>query len=138
MDGLAIADRARKAAVALALASLACGQASSTTSTSTPLPEPGPVASPPYYVTVTATGVTPQVTHLWQGRAVFFRNDDSRAHSLSADPHPSHLECFGRLNLGVLRPREVREITDMPVNACFFHSEEDPSNRAFWGVVVAH
>ena len=80
MDGLRIADWARKAAVALSLASLACGQASSTTSTSTPLPEPGPVPSPPYYVTVTATSVTPQVTHVWQGRTVFFRNDDSRAH----------------------------------------------------------
>jgi hypothetical protein len=125
-------------AVAIPVASLACGGVSATSSTSLPPPGPGPVASPPYYVTVSASGVTPQVTHVWQGRAVIFRNDDSRSHSFFDDMHPTHLECSGLLNLGSLRPGEVREIGNLPINACFFHSEEDPGNRAFWGVVVGH
>ena len=125
-------------AVVSALVSLACGSASSTSGSPVPTPPPGPVPSPPYYVTVSATGVTPQVTHVWQGRAVIFRNDDSRSHSFFDDQHPTHLECSGRLNLGALRPGERREIGNLPINACFFHSDEDAANRAFWGVVVVH
>jgi hypothetical protein len=122
----------------LALAALACGSASSTMGSSLPSPPAGSVPSPPYYVTVTATGVTPQVTHVWQGREVIFRNEDSRAHSFFDDQHPAHLECSGRLNLGALRPGEIREVGNLPINACFFHSDDDPANRAFWGVVVGH
>ena len=125
------------APLALALACLACGSASSTAGSSSP-PPPEPVASPPYYVTVSATGVTPQVTHVWQGRAVIFRNDDTRSHTFFADMHPTHRECSGLLNLGALRPGERREVKDLPINACFLHSDDDPANRAFWGVVVVH
>jgi hypothetical protein len=139
-DGVRISARlALLLAVVLALANLACGGSASSTSGS-PLPSqpPGPVPTPPYYVTVTATGVTPQVTHVWQGRAVIFRNEDSRAHSFFDDQHPSHQECSGLLNLGALRPGEIREVGNLPINACFFHSDDDPANRAFWGVVVGH
>ena len=124
------------AALGLALSGLACGSVSSTSSTT--LPPPGPAASPPYFVTVTASGVSPQVTHVWQGGAVIFRNDDARAHSFFSDPHPAHHECAGILNLGPLRPGERREIKQLPIQACFFHKEEDPGNRAFQGVVVGH
>jgi hypothetical protein len=136
--GCSAARLALLLAVVSALANLACGGASSTSGSSVPTPPPGPVPSPPYYVTVSATGVTPQVTHVWQGGAVIFRNDDSRSHSFFDDQHPTHLECSGLLNLGALRPGERREIGNLPINACFFHSEEDPANRAFWGVVVVH
>lgn len=124
------------AALGLALASLACGSVSSTSSST--FGTPVPAASPPYIVTVTAAGVTPQVTHIWQGRSVIFRNDDTRAHSFFSDLHPAHLECTGLLNLGPLRPGERREINDVPLQACFFHNDEDPNSRAFQGVVVGH
>jgi len=134
---LATASHGRAVAlVGLALASLACGSVSSTSSST--FDTPVPAASPPYIVTVTAAGVRPQVTHIWQGRTVIFRNDDARAHSFFNDLHPTHLECSGLLNLGPLRAGERREIKDVPIQACFFHSDEDPGNRAFQGVVVGH
>lgn len=117
------------------LSGLACGGVSTRSGSTV---APGPVASPPYFVTLTASGATPQVTHVWVGRAVSFRNEDSRAHSIFADPHPEHHECSGLLNLGTLRPGERRELNDMPIQACFFHKEEDPNNRAFQGAVVVH
>jgi hypothetical protein len=123
----------------LALACLACGGgASSAVGGGSPTPTPEPLASPPYFVTVSATGVAPQVTHVWQGRAVIFRNEDSRPHRFFMDAHPTHQECSGLLNVGELRPGERREVRNLPVNACFFHGEDDPANRAFWGVVVVH
>jgi hypothetical protein len=129
---------AAAASLALAVACLGCGGANSTTGSNPPPTPAEPVPSPPYIVTVSATGVTPQVTHVWQGRAVVFRNDDSRAHAFFMDAHPTHQECAGLLNLGALRPGERREVGNLPINACFFHGEEDPANRAFWGVVVVH
>lgn len=123
-------------ALCLALASLSCGSVSSTSSST--FGTPVPAASPPYIVVVTAAGVTPQVSHIWQGRSVIFRNDDARAHAFFSDPHPAHLECAGLLNLGPLRPGERREVNGVPVQACFFHSDDDPGNRAFQGVVVGH
>jgi hypothetical protein len=118
------------------LACLACGGAS--VSSPGPTPPPANLPDPPYFVTVMASGVSPSVTHVWRGRAVIFRNQDGRAHSFYADPHPAHHECAGALNLGALEAGETREVTDLPINACFFHSEEDPSRRAFQGVVVVH
>lgn len=93
---------------------------------------------PPYYATITASGVSPNVVHVWRGRAVIFRNEDTRPHSFYADPHPAHTECSGMLNLGTLKAGERREVQNLPINACFFHSEEDPTRQSFQGVVVVH
>ena len=131
--------RATRRALWLAplLACLACGSAS-VAPTDGPTPPPADLPDPPYYVTITAAGVNPSVAHVWRGRAVIFRNQDSRAHSFSADPHPAHHECAGILNLGALAAGESREVANMPVNACFFQSEEDPSRTTFQGAVVVH
>lgn len=131
------ARRACWALLGLVVSVTACGGASITSSRSSSTPS-DPLPDPPYYVTITASGVSPNVVHVWSGRAVLFRNEDARSHSVNADPHPAHHECNGLLNLGSLKAGEIREVPNMPINACFFHSEEDPGQRAFQGVVVVH
>ena len=87
---------------------------------------------------ITPTGTSPQVLHVWEGRKAAFVNADARSHTLFADPHPAHTECAGILNLGTLEPGERREVVNLPIDACFYHDEADPANKAFQGVVVVH
>jgi hypothetical protein len=55
-----------------------------------------------------------------------------------ADPHPAHSGCAGLLNVGTLGPGERRDIGSLPIDACFYHDEGDPANRAFQGLVLVH
>jgi len=136
LEGSAERTAPRTACLLVLLASLACGEASVTTDV--PQPPTDTTPDPPYYATVTASGVSPNVVHVWRGRAVIFRNDDTSPHSFYADPHPAHTECAGVLNLGSLKAGEQREISNLPINACFFHSDDDPTRQSFQGVVVVH
>jgi hypothetical protein len=42
------------------------------------------------------------------------------------------------LNLGTLAPGERKDLENLPIDACFFHDEAQPTNKAFQGVVVTH
>jgi hypothetical protein len=121
----------------LAFLEQACGSVS-TSSGGFPA-DPDEVDPPPgpYIATLTPTGVSPQVLHVWRTRTGILVNADGRVRALAADPHAGHHECGGALNL-TLKPGERREIRSLPINACFFHDEADPLNRNFQGVVVIH
>jgi hypothetical protein len=104
-------------------------------------PQPSPTPTPPTgpaVVVITASGVEPQVIHVWEGRHAFIENRDNKPHALYSDVHPSHGECGGKVNVGMMQPGERREITDMPYDACYFHDDTQPGARAFTGVLVVH
>jgi hypothetical protein len=125
-----------KARVLLGTMVLAAGCGSSNVSTpptTTPTPPPGPAVA-----VITATGIRVQVIHVWEGRRVTFENQDTQPHAVYSDQHPTHGECAGKMNLGVMQPSERREITDLPFDACYFHDDLQPGSRAFTGVVVVH
>ena len=124
----------------LFVALLAAGCGSSSVSRPEPPPRgtvpPGPI--PPAVIVITASGVTPQVIHVFEGRHAFFENQDTMAHSLFADRHPAHNECAGKLNLGMIQPGQRLEVTELPYDACYFHDDSQPGVRAFTGVLVVH
>ena len=87
---------------------------------------------------LTATGPNPQTLHVFVGRKASIVNQDSRPRTIFSDPHPSHTRCSGLLNLGTLAPGERRDLDNLPIDACFFHDEDDPTNNAFRGLVLVH
>jgi hypothetical protein len=104
-------------------------------------PQPGPSLTPPpggYVVAITASGPNPQTLHVWVGRKASVVNQDSRARTVFSDPHPDHDRCSGRLNLGTLAPGERRDLENLPIDACFFHDEDDPANAALRGLILVH
>jgi hypothetical protein len=122
----------------LALLAAACG--SSGGGPSGP-PEPSPTPLGPPVMTITASGVDPQVLHTFDAReTVTFVNADARAHDLRSDPHPQHTDCPA-INGGPIPPGERREIAGPSLprfTLCYYHDEADPTNSAYRGVVVTH
>lgn len=107
----------------------------------TPAGPPTPPPTPPpggFVVSITPTGVSPQVLHVWEGRKAGFVNEDTRPHAVFADPHPAHSDCSGLLSVGTLAPGERRDVANLPIDACYYHDEGDPGNRAFQGLVLVH
>lgn len=118
---------------------LSSGCGSSTITSTRGTPSPGPTFSPgPAIVTITATGITEQVVHVFDERKATFVNNDSRPHAIFSDRHPTHEDCGGILNVGTLAPGERREVGGLQVNACFFHDDADPSSFPFTGVLIIH
>ncbi len=89
-------------------------------------------------VSITSTGMSPQVLHVWEGRKAGFVNEDTQPHAVFADPHPAHTSCTGMLNIGTLAPGERRDVENLPIDACYYHDEGDPANMAFRGLVLVH
>jgi hypothetical protein len=122
-------------AASLALVLAGCG---SSTITTPPPPANQPTPEPlKTEVTIRASGVDPQVFHIFDVRKVKFVNADNKPHSIFSDPHPAHDTCGGMLNV-TLQPGEERVIENLPLDACFFHDESDPAAQAFQGVLVVH
>lgn len=100
-------------------------------------PQAVPTDQPPF-ITIRAAGADPIPLHLFNGPEVTFINADTVPHSIYPDPHPAHDSCRGMLKVVDLQPGQQVKITGLPIDACFFHDEAQPSNKAFQGVVVVH
>ena len=125
-------SRALVAAAALALT--ACGH-----SWVSPPAAPIDFYEPPAtVVTVKASGVDPQVLHLFDGRKVTFVNSDTRRHVFQSDTHPEHDMCGGAVEVA-LEPGEQREVVlDTSDWLCYYHDEEDPSFLPLRGAIIVH
>jgi hypothetical protein len=125
-------------ALCLAIAAAACGSSGGGPSQE---PDPSPTPIGPPSMTITPSGVNPQVLHAFDEKeTITFINGDARPHDMRSDPHPAHTDCPA-LSVGTMMPGERREIAGptLPGFAlCYYHDELDPTNNAFRGVVVTH
>jgi hypothetical protein len=120
-------------AAAVLASSVGCGTGPSAVR---PSPEPTPLVDP--IVTITASGVNPQVLHIAGDTGITFVNRDTRAYEIRSDPHPAHTEC-ALMNLGPVASGESRLTARIALGqGCGYHAEGDPANRAFQGFVLAH
>jgi len=121
----------------LALMAAACGSPGAAPSAPAPSPTP---AGPPT-MTITPSGVNPQVLHVFDLRdAITFVNGDGRPHDMRSDPHPAHTDCPS-INVGLMMPGERREIDarSLPLGVpCYYHDDTDVANKTFQGVVLTH
>ena len=78
-------------------------------------------------ITITSSGVSASTLTVSQGTRVTFRNNDSRAHNMTSDPHPDHGDCPELNAVGLLLPNQSRETGNLnTIRTCGFHDHDDP------------
>ena len=105
------------AVLAVALTLAACGGGSdsgggtpsSPSPTPTPMPMPTPTPGGGTTITVTSSGASPRTLTVPAGSRVTFVNNDSRAHEMNSDPHPSHTDCPELNQVGFLSAGQSRQ-----------------------------
>lgn len=123
----------------LALAALAlsgCGGSDSGTPTSPGSPS-NPTPVPTTTVTITTAGVNPQVITVAVGSRVTFINNDSRAHEMNSDPHPTHGDCPAMDDVGFLAPGQTKLTGAFSVaRTCGYHDHNMPDTRSLQGQII--
>lgn len=98
-------------------------------STTTPASEP--------VVTITSAGVTPSSITVSQGDRVLFVNNDTVAHEMSSDSHPTHGLWPAMNQVGFLLPGESRETGNLnDVETITYHDHLNAQNLSFVGSLV--
>ncbi len=114
----------------------ACGKGSgnSPTSPTSPPASPGSAAAT---FTITASGVSPKTVTISVGQQVAFVNSDSRSHTMSSDPHPTHENCPPTNDVGFLAPNQTRLTGNFTtVRSCGFHDHDNPGNNTLDGTIT--
>ena len=136
-------------ALATALTVAACSGGGGSTPTApspspSPSPSPAPAPSPSpspgpseTTFTITASGVSPKSITVSPGTRVTFVNNNTRAHDMSSDPHPSHTDCPEINQAGFLSPGQTKQTGNLnTVRTCGFHDHNQESNTSLQGTIV--
>lgn len=122
------------AAAAIALTSAACGGGSSDTPSS-PTPTTGGTSGAT--ITITSSGVSPRTVTVSAGSRVTFVNNDSRAHDMASDPHPSHGDCPAINDVGFLQAGQSRQTGNLnTARTCRYHDHNRDSDTSLQGSIV--
>jgi plastocyanin len=71
------------------------------------------------------------------GGTVTFRNQDSVAHQIASNPHPTHTDCPPINNVGALSPGQSRPTGALTVaRTCGYHDHDQPGNAGMQGSIV--
>lgn len=118
---------------------VACGGGGGGSPTS-PTPPPGgggSGASDQATITITSAGTNPQNVTIRQGGRVTFVNNDSRAHDMASDPHPSHEDCQPMEQVGFLSPGQSRTSGNFNiVRTCGYHDHNLPGDTRLQGRIT--
>jgi len=87
-------------------------------------------------ITITSAGVMPKVLTVVQGQRVLFVNNDTVAHEMASDLHPTH-ERWPALNqVGYLTPGQSRETGNLnTVGVISYHDHLDAQNEGLLGSI---
>ena len=119
---------------------VACGGSSSPTSPSDSGggSSGGGTVSDTATITISSAGVvSPSTVTIRQGGRVTFVNNDSRAHDMASDPHPTHEDCPPIDQAGFLSPGQSRTTGNLnTVRSCGFHDHNLPSSTGLQGRIT--
>lgn len=119
----------------LAVLIVACGGSGS--SPTSPTPPPGGGGDAAATITITASGASPSRVTIASGGRVLYINNDSAAHWMASDPHPTHEDCPELNAVGVLRPGERRISSNLvTTRTCGFHDHDNPGTRSLQGTIT--
>ena len=94
----------------------------------------------PIGATITIGGnaaVSPSQVTVAVGQSVTFVNNDSRAHQMQSDPHPSHTNCPSINNVALLSAGQSKSTLGFSgTGTCTYHDHNDPTNSALMGRIV--
>jgi plastocyanin len=127
------------AALVIAMAGAACGGSSSTPSTPT-TPTPPVTGTPTESATLTIGSngsISPANVAITRGGRITIVNNDSRAHDMSADPHPEHTQCPEINQIGFLTSGQTRTSGNFnTARTCSFHDHNQPDSAGLKGTIV--
>jgi plastocyanin len=87
-------------------------------------------------LTIAGAGISPTSVTINAGQTVMLVNNDTKAHEISSNPHPSHTDCPA-LNFGLLNPGQSKTSSALTTaRTCGYHDHLDPSNAAWQGQVT--
>ena len=122
--------------MALVLTAVSCGGGGSSTTPSSPSPTPTPTPSTGATITITSNGASPNSVTVSIGSRVTFVNNDSRAHEMSSDQHPSHTEC-PEINVGILSAGQSRQTSTLnTARTCSYHDHLLDLDTSLQGTIV--
>jgi plastocyanin len=123
------------AAAAALIAAAACGGGSSNSGGGGGTPTaPTPTTAT---ITITASGVSPRTVTISAGSRVTFVNNDTRAHDMASDPHPSHTACPEINDVGFLQPGQSRTTGNLnTARTCGFHDHNRDTDTSLQGSIV--
>ena len=89
-------------------------------------------------ITIGSNGVvSPNAVTITQGGRVTFVNNDSRAHDMSSDPHPSHEDCPPLEQVGFLSAGQSKTSGNLnTVRVCGFHDHNLPASTGLQGRIT--
>ena len=130
--------------LAVVMAAVSCGGGGSTPSSPSPTPTPTPATTTPApapstgtTITITSAGVSPSSVTVSAGSRVTFVNNDSSAHDMSSDPHPSHTDCPEIDQVGFLTAGQSRQTGNLnTARTCGFHDHNRPTDASLLGTIV--
>lgn len=77
-------------------------------------------------VQITSSGFTPQNITVKAGESVTWVNEDTESHQVNSAVHPTH-QVYPRLNLGVIKPAETKELSFPDAGSYKYHDHLNPS-----------
>jgi plastocyanin len=89
-------------------------------------------------ITIAATGVSPQQVNITVGQSVTFVNNDTRAHEMASDPHPTHGTCPGiEAGIGTLAAGQTK-LTQGFANTgtCGYHDHLNSGTASLQGTIA--
>ena len=87
-------------------------------------------------ITITSGGVSPTVLVVRQGQRVLFVNNDSVAHEMASDLHPTHERWPAMNQVGYLAPGQSRETGNLNVvGVISYHDHLDAQNEGLLGSI---
>jgi plastocyanin len=88
-------------------------------------------------ITITSQGVSPKDIQITAGSRVTFRNNDTRNHNMTSDPHPDHTDCPELNQVGLLTPGRAIESGNLnTARVCKFHDHDNPGATSLTGTVT--
>jgi plastocyanin len=126
-------------AIATLLAAAACGSSNSPTGGTTVIsPSTGSTGPSGATVTITAAGVSPSQVTITIGQSVTFVNNDTRAHEMASDPHPTHGTCPGIENgLGTLQAGQTKLTQGFAgAGTCGYHDHLNSGTASLQGQIT--
>jgi plastocyanin len=127
-------------AAAGAFTSGACGGGSSSPSTpSTPAPTATPPPGGAATITIVGGVASPKQVEINVGQRVAFVNNDTVAHEMLSDPHPTHTDCPPIDEVGGLAPRTARLTGAFTIaRTCGYHDHGLPDSTGLQGTIIIH
>jgi plastocyanin len=125
------------AACALACASLlitSCGGDDGPTAPSGGGGTGGPIAAT---ITITSSGVSPRNVTISAGSRVSFVNNDTRAHMMNSDPHPTHGDCPAIDDVSFISAGQTKTTGNLTAaRVCGYHDHNEPTVIGLQGTIT--